>query len=378
MRGLIAAVVVVALAVAAVGYWRVSGPSDDAPPSAVAVDRAGTQGSARVEAPAAAGRGPESGSEALPADPAPGPNVATHIDTAPAEARLPPEGLPLKATYGALLAAHRAGHAQASVRLRRELSACERYRFANLRMDMMLAFEETARERGREDRLQEMLSQTAGTVAALAENCTELPEDYEQALLFEVQRAAAEAGDLEGQLAFVLYPALNQNRALSQMDRLEIYKARAGALIEAAMAQGSGQAVAAMMEAYEWRPEMWGGRAGRGTEMQQQTVMRLMEELGPLTPLQQALGKDPVKAYTYALLCQRACNADDQGRAGEAVQRIGAYLEPADRRRAESDARDLYDRHFEGRPRAPDIDLIALRESVRAFGPPQGRRGRGG
>jgi hypothetical protein len=376
MRGVIAAIVVAALAVVFAGYLRVSDtPGANAPPASV--DRVGGDAASGADRSAIGTTAETAAAERVPAEPA-APNIATHLAAAPSPDGLPPAGLPLKATYAALLAAHRAGNAEASVRLRQELSECERYRFANLRMDMMLAFEDSARARGREERLQEMLSQTAGTVAALAENCTDLPEDYEQALLFEVQRAAAETGDLEGQLAFVLFPAMNQNRALTQMDRLEIYKARAGALIEAAMAQGSGQAVAAIMEAYEWRPEMWGGRAGRGTEMQQQTVMRLMEELGPLTPLQQALGKDPVKAYTYALVCQRACNADDQGRAGEAVQRIGAYLEPADRRRAESDARDLYDRHFEGRPRAPDVDLIALRESVRAFGPPQGRRGRGG
>lgn len=376
MRGVIAAIVVAALAVVLAGYLRVSDPRGVNAPAASA-DRVGGDAASGADRSAIGTAAETAAAERVPAAPA-APNIATHLAAAPSPDGLPPAGLPLKATYAALLAAHRAGNAEASVRLRQELSECERYRFANLRMDMMLAFEDSARARGREERLQEMLSQTAGTVAALAENCTDLPEDYEQALLFEVQRAAAEAGDLEGQLAFVLFPAMNQSRALTQMDRLEIYKARAGALIEAAMAQGSGQAVAAIMEAYEWRPEMWGGRAGRGTEMQQQTVMRLMEELGPLTPLQQALGKDPVKAYTYALVCQRACNADDQGRAGEAVQRIGAYLEPADRRRAESDARDLYDRHFEGRPRAPDVDLIALRESVRAFGPPQGRRGRGG
>ncbi len=377
MRGVMAAIVVAALAVVLAGYLRVSGlPGAIAPPAA-SIDRVGSDVASGADGGAISTAAETAAAEHAPEE-ASAPNTATHQAAPSAAEALPPAGLPLNATYAALLAAHRAGNPQASVRLRRELSECERYRFANLRMDMMLAFEDSARARGREERLQEMLSQTAGTVAALAENCTELPEDYEQALLFEVQRAAAEAGDLEGQLAFVLFPAMNQSRALTQMDRLEIYKARAGALIEAAMAQGSGQAVAAIMEAYEWRPEMWGGRAGRGTEMQQQTVMRLMEELGPLTPLQQALGKDPVKAYTYALLCQRACNADDQGRAGEAVQRIGAYLEPADRRRAESDARDLYDRHFEGRPRAPDIDLVALRESVRAFGPPQGRRGRGG
>lgn len=290
---------------------------------------------------------------------------------------LPPEGLPLSATYPALLAAHRAGDRAASVRLRRELSECERFRFADMRMDMMLAFEEQVRGGRREDRLQEMLAATAETVADLGERCAQLPEDFEQALLFEVQLAAAEAGDLAGQLAFALFPALNQSRALRQMERLQTYRAHAGSFLMAALQQGSGQAVAALIEAHEWRPEMWGGRAGRGTEMQRQTLERLLEELGPLTPLQQVMGQDLVKAYTYALLCQRACGGTDVGRADEAVQRIGAQIDAADRRRAQADARALYDRHFAGRPRAAEVDLIALRETVRAFGP-AGRRGRGG
>lgn len=282
--------------------------------------------------------------------------------------RLPAPGLPLRETAAALLEASRDGSLPATRRLMQELSDCQRHRWASMRMDMMIAFEDSPRAQRRGgDRFREAMSSAAGTVADLAEHCESLPEDFDQSILFEVQRRAADAGDLAGQLAFALVPALTLNRSLEQLDRLEVYHEQAPQFLQRALEQASGQAVAGFMDAYEQVFEGWRGRAAEGTAMQTQAIKTMMKELRPLTPIQQVLGEDLALAYRYALLCKRACNGTDQGRAEAAIGRLAAVLEPAQRRQAADDAAALYDAHFHAQARPADIDLEALKDAISGF-----------
>ncbi len=281
---------------------------------------------------------------------------------------LPALGLPLRETAAELLAASRAGSLPATRRLLQELSDCQRQRWASMRMDMMIAFEDSPRahQRGSE-RFRKAMSSAAETVADLAEQCAELPSDYDEAILFEVQRRAADAGDLAGQLAFALVPALSLGKSLQQLDRLEVYKARAPQALQAALEQGSGQAVAGFMDAYEYVFEGWRGRPAEGTAMQTQAIKKMMEAVRPLTPIQQVLGEDLAAAHRYALLCKRVCNGTDQARAEEAIARQTVALDPAQRRQARDEAAELYDRYFHAQARPDDIDLEAMRDAVLGF-----------
>lgn len=281
---------------------------------------------------------------------------------------LPPEGLPLRESAAALIEAARAGDRAATRRLHSELTDCQRHHWTSLRMDMMIAWEDTPRGRRRGgERLQEMMSSAAGTLAELEESCADLPDDIDEALLFEVQRLTADSGDLAGQLAFALAPALTLNKALLQMDRLEIYRERAPQYLQRALEQGSGQAVAALMEGYENYFEGWRGPDARGTELQAAVARKMIQAMRPLSPLQQVLGEDLAKAWTYATLCKRVCNGTDQARAEAALDRLRVAVDDDARRLAEDAAGKLFDAHFAAKPRPPDIDIERLREAVLGF-----------
>lgn len=295
------------------------------------------------------------------------PSTASYALTSAQVTDLPAAGLPLRTSISALVAAHRGGHLPATLRLLRELTDCERYRWSSMRMDMLIAFEESPHARRGGERMQAAMSSAAATVAGLAEQCDGLPADFDEALLFDVQRRAADSGDLAGQLMFVLAPALTLNKALQQLDRLSAYRQLAPQYLQRALEQGSGQAVAAFMDGYEHFAEGWRGPAGEGTALQQQVVRKMMQAMRPLTPLQQVLGEDLSLAYRYAWLCKRACNGTDQARAEAALARISAALESADRNAAETAADALYDAHFAARKRPADIDLDALRQASIGF-----------
>lgn len=282
--------------------------------------------------------------------------------------QLPAPGLPLRETASALLAASRAGSLPATRRLMQELTDCQRHRWASMRMDMMIAFEESSRAQRRGgDRMREVMSSAAETVADLTEHCAALPDDFDEAILFEVQRRAADAGDLAGQLAFALVPAVTLNKSLQQLDRLQIYSEYAPQFLQRALEQGSGQAVAGFMDAYEQIVEGWRGPAAQGTAMQALAVKKMMQAVRPLNPIQQVLGEDLSLGYRYALLCKRVCNGSDQARAEASIVRLETALEPAQRRQAVDAAADLYDAHFNARAQPADIDLEALKEAVLGF-----------
>ena len=287
---------------------------------------------------------------------------------APESQSLPAPGLPLRETATELLAASRAGSLPATRRLMQELSDCQRQRWASMRMDMMIAFEDSPRaHRAGGERFREAMSSAAETVAELAEKCAGLPSDFDEAILFEVQRRAADAGDLAGQLSFALVPALSLGKSLQQLDRLEVYKTSAPQALQRALEQGSGQAVAGFMDAYEHVFEGWRGRPAEGTAMQTQAIQKMMETVRPLTPIQQVLGEDLAVAYRYALLCKRVCNGTDQARAEKATERLAVALEPAQRRLARDEAAQLYDQYFHAQARPDDIDLEAMRDAVLGF-----------
>ena len=143
-------------------------------------------------------------------------------------------------------------------------------------MDMMIAFEDSPRARRGGERMQDAISKAAETVAELAELCADLPADMDEALLFEVQRRAADAGDLAGQLTFALVPALTLSKALQQMDRLSAYQELAPQFLQRALQQGSGQAVAGFMDNYEYIFEGWRGHEG-GSSMQVQAMRKMMQ-----------------------------------------------------------------------------------------------------
>lgn len=330
-----------------------------------------------IEAPTGGpGRGDaaESGGAAVSAVPAADPATATSSPEAAAPVAstkvlaLPPEGMPLRESAAALIEAARAGDPIATRRLHTELTDCQRHYWTSLRMDMMIAWEDTPRGRRRGgERLQEMMSSAAGTLAELDKSCADLPDDIDEALLFEVQRLAADSGDLAGQLAFALAPALTLNKALLQMDRLAIYRERAPQYLQRALEQGSGQAVAALMEGYENYFEGWRGPDARGTELQAAVARKMIQAMRPLTPLQQVLGEDLAKAWTYATLCKRVCNGTDQGRAEAALDRLRVAVDADARRQAEDAAGKLFDEHFAAKPRPADIDIERLREAVLGF-----------
>ncbi len=296
--------------------------------------------------------------------------------------QLPATGLPLHETAADLLVAHRGGNLKATRRLMDELTACMGYRRSSLNMDMAIAFQDGGgRREGREgrggrgeERLQRWLSTAAESVAELREDCENLPEDYDQELLFELQRRAAEGGDLAGQLSFALVPAVSLNQSLLQLDRLEIYRELAPQMLQRAMEQGSAQAVAGFMQGYEFFFEGWRGRGQESSAMQTQAIQRMLRTVRPLTPIQQVLGEDLTQAYGYALLCKRVCNAQDRELADAALLRLGSALELAQVDTAQEHANTLYDRHFATRARPDDIDLEALRQAIVGFG----GRGRGG
>lgn len=247
---------------------------------------------------------------------------------ATASSTLPPADLPLRDTAAALIEAHRGGNLAATRRLMQELSDCQRHRWASLRMDMIIAFEDSPRAQRRGgERMREAMSSAAELVAELDELCANLPPDLDEALLFEVQRRAADAGDLAGQLGFALVPALSLNKALLQLDRLQIYKKQAPQFLQRALEQGSGQAVAGFMDGYEHYFEGWRGHGTDGTAMQNQAMRKMIDAVRPLDPLQQVLGEDLVKAYTYATLCKQVCNATDQARAQTALVRLQQALD---------------------------------------------------
>jgi len=326
--------------------------SGQTPPDPVVVVEAGGASAPPVVDPSVA--------EAVPASAA---------SSGPAKAiSLPPEGLPLRESAAALIEAARAGNVAATRRLFTELTDCQRHRWTSLRMDMMIAWEDTPRGRRRGgERLQEMMSDAAGTLAQLDESCADLPDDIDEALLFEVQRLAADSGDLAGQLGFALVPALNLDKALVQMDRLAQYKEQAPQFLQRALEQGSGQAVAGFMDGYEHYFEGWRGHGADGTAMQNQAMRKMIDAVRPLKPLQQVLGEDLVKAYTYATLCKQVCNATDQARSETALVRLQQNLDPDQRTQAKEAAATLYDAHFGPRPRPEDIDLEELRDAILGF-----------
>lgn len=279
-------------------------------------------------------------------------------------AALPPEHLPLRETLAALTEAHRAGHAAATRRLLKELTDCQRYRWSALRMDMLIAFEDTPRMQRGGQRMEQMMAQAAETVSALKAQCDGLPPDIDEALLFDVQRRAAELGDLAGQLGFALVPAVTLSRALEQMDRLVLYRELAPQFLEQALQQGSGQAVAGFMDGYEHFLGNFGPPGSKQSPMQQQAIRQMADALRPLTPLQQVLGEDLAKAWRYATLCRRVCNLSDQNRAQQALDRLRDQLDLAARSQAEDEARALYEAHFARSKRPDDVDLDALRQAL--------------
>ncbi len=361
----LAASVLAAAGIIAIYRMPPAGPVPGAPGATVAEAPSG--GAARLDATEAdAGEAlstPAAAASTAVAERAPDTSgAATKVLT------LPPEGMPLRESAAALIEAARAGDKTATRRLFAELTDCQRHRWTSLRMDMMIAWEDTPRGRRRGgERLQEMMSSAAGTLAELEKKCADLPDDIDEALLFEVQRLAADSGDLAGQLAFALAPSLTLNKALLQMDRLAVYRERAPQYLQRALEQGSGQAVAALMEGYENYFEGWRGPDARGTEMQAAVARKMIQAMRPLTPLQQVLGEDLAKAWTYATLCKRVCNGTDQARAEAALDRLRVAVEADSRRQAEDDAGELFDRHFAAKPRPADIDIEQLREAVLGF-----------
>lgn len=277
---------------------------------------------------------------------------------------LPAEDLPLRETLTALVEAHRAGQAAATLRLLKELSDCQRYRWSALRMDMLIAFDESPRGQRSGQRMEQMMAQAAEAVSALKARCEGLPEDLDEGLLFEVQRRAAELGDLGGQLGFALVPSMTLSRALEQMDRLALYRELAPRFLEQALQQGSGQAAAGFMDGYEHYFGDFGPAGGTNNPMLQQAFRQMANAMRPLTPLQQVLGEDLGKAWRYATLCRRVCNLNDQNRAQQALDRLRDRLDSAARRRAEDEARALYDAHYAHGKRPPDVDLDALRQGL--------------
>ncbi len=337
--------------------------------SAVTGDQPSTVATGVAESVAVSAPGVAAGSRASIST---APGLSPAQASAAAKLPLPMTGLPLRESGPALLAAHRAGNIEATKRLMDELGDCMRYRRSSLNMDMAIAMQDGANADGRRGRggdgMARWLSQAAATVAGLRESCESLPDDFDQEMLFEVQRRAADVGDLEGLLGFSLIPAISMNKALLQMDRLEIYREFAPQFLQRALEQGSGQAVAGFMQGYEHYFEGWRGRAGQGTAMQTQAMRRMMESVNPQTPIQQVLGEDLGLAYRYALLCKRVCNAQDRSLADASILRLESALEPDIRSAARDRSNTLYDRHFAAKPRPEDIDLEALREAIIGFG----------
>lgn len=357
MRGVLIAALLIL--VAAAGYW--SGRQTGVAPAPASV-------AASVAAqPAAGAAAAEPGVEG-----AERPVVSASVEvasggptsTSAGTPALPPEQLPLRETLSALVQGHRAGQAAATLRLLKELSDCQRYRWSALRMDMLIAFDETPRGQRNGQRMEQMMAQAVEAVSALKDRCEGLPEDLDESLLFEVQRRAAELGDLGGQLGFALVPSMTLSRALEQMDRLALYRELAPRFLEQALQQGSGQAAAGFMDGYEHYFGGIGPADGANNPMLQQAFRQVANAMRPLTPLQQVLGEDLGKAWRYATLCRRVCNLNDQNRAQQALDRLRDRLDSATRRRAEDEARALYDRYYAQAKRPPDVDLDALRQAM--------------
>jgi hypothetical protein len=348
-----------------IGVWRPQMPASmmSTVPAPAVVDAAAGEGGATAIAGASTPVGAAGPAVVVERTRAPGGSADANVNVL----ELPAAELPLRDTAAALIEAHRAGHLPATIRLLQELTDCQRFRWASLRMDAIIAFEDSPRAHRGGQRMQEAMTSAAELVSELGERCADLPNDLDEALLFEVQRRAADAGDLAGQLGFALVPALSLNKALLQMDRLEVYREQAPQYLQRALEQGSGQAVAGFMDGYEHYFEGWRGHAASGTEMQQQAMRKMIDAVRPLNPLQQVLGEDLVKAYTYATLCRSACNGNDQARAEAALGRLSVALDPAQRNQAEDDAAALYDAHFGARKRPEDIDLEALRDAILGF-----------
>lgn len=286
-----------------------------------------------------------------------------------AEAKaIPPAGIALRESIEALDEQSRAGNREATKRLFRELTECLGFRNANRQVDLALAMEEVGRDRPRGGEfLQQMMNRAAETVAKLDEQCQDLPADYDSAMLFEVQRRAAEMGDLGGQMAFLIAPAIDLNRAIEQRDRIEIFAELAPQFAQAALEQASGQAAFALMNGYDSQPEMWRNRRGGGTRPENAAMQRAFLAGAPRSALQQALGSDDAKAYQYALLCKRVCNFADVDIATTTAARLEGGLPSDARALARTNADELFDRYFAGKPRPDNIDLVELRMAASGF-----------
>lgn len=353
-------IVVLLVLVALAGFWSGRQAHDSRSVVTAAAQAVSAQGAEYVPTTAMPSAGEQRPSARLSVDTANG--GASSI--AATEAALPPEDLPLRQTLAALTNAHRAGQAAATRRLLKELTDCQRYRWSALRMDMLIAFEDSPRMQRSGQRMEQMMAQAAETVSGLKAHCEDLPSDIDEAMLFDVQRRAAELGDLAGQLGFALVPALTLNRALEQMDRLALYRQLAPQFLEQALQQGSAQAVAGFMDSYEHFLGGFGPPGGAGNAMQQQAIRQMADAMRPLTPLQQVLGEDLAKAWRYATLCRRVCNLSDQNRAQQSLDRLRDQLDLASRNQAEDEARELYEAHFSRSKRPDDVDLDALRQAM--------------
>ncbi len=280
----------------------------------------------------------------------------------------PPLGIALKDSIEALVDRMRAGDRDATTRLLSELTDCLGYRNANRQVDMALAMEEMSRERRRGvEFLQQMMNRAADTIAELDAQCQDLPDDYDGALLFEVQRRAAEMGDLAGQLAFLVAPSLDLNRGIEQRERLEVFAELAPHIAQRALEHASGQAAFALMSGYDNQPELWRNRRGAQNRPENAAMQRAFAASMPKSPLQQALGSDDARAYQYALLCKRVCNFVDVDIATTTAARLEGGLSSDARTLARNNADELFDRYFAAKPRPDDIDLQALRMATSGF-----------
>ncbi len=351
------------LAAGTLALWRANAPASSDSTQSPADGGVATERTSSV-----VGEAPQTPTSAIEIDASQrtdGPSAAAASNIDPISV---PSGIALRDSIEALLELSRAGNREATKRLFRELTECLGFRNANRQVDVALAMEEMGRNRPRSGEfLQQMMNRAAETVAKLDEQCQDLPENYDSALLFEVQRRAADMGDLAGQLAFVVAPAIDLNRAIEQRDRIEIFAELAPQFAQAALQQSSGQAVFALMNGYDSQPELWRNRRGGGSRPENAAMQRAFLASVPRSAFQQALGSDDAKAYQYALLCKRVCNFADIEIATTTAARLEGGLASDARALARTNADDLFDRFFAGKPRPDDIDLIELRMAASGF-----------
>jgi hypothetical protein len=166
-------------------------------------------------------------------------------------------------------------------------------------------------------------NQLAGQLGDLEQRCANLPPEHTDEA-FDWLRLAAEEGSVPSMARFAIDPMIPFGRMLRDLDRLMLYRDRAPALAQAAVAAGNVEILTALADAY-------GPKNANFNSF-----------LSQVTP------SDPVRAFAYQLLSRRVNNVVATSGNADMLEQQRAQLDLDQQRQAENIADDLYRRYYAG------------------------------